>query len=292
MVIVKLSGGLGNQMFQYAFGRSLAARNNTELKLDLNFFQHQPAGDSAHVFRNYDLDIFKLKADIASEDEIFKLSKRVRNIFIDKALNKIIGHKSTLVREPHFHFSSSAYNAPGNVYLEGYWQSEKYFDAEKELIRADFSFKEAMSIKAAELLKKINSTDSVCVNVRRGDFVTNNFHGSFGTEYFKKAASILTKKIGNPTYFVFSDEIEWCMENLKFDAQTIFVSHDFAGRKFQDYLRLMSSCNHYIIPNSSFAWWAVWFNLKKDKIVIAPKRWFNDPSLDTTDLTPASWIRI
>ena len=115
------------------------------------------------------------------------------------------------------------------------------------------------------------------------------FHGS---DYFKKAESILKGQIANPVYYVFSDEIEWCERHLKFDKETVFVSHDYAGQKFQDYLRLMTSCNHYIIPNSSFAWWAVWFNMNKDKIVIAPKMWFNDPSLNTTDLTPASWIRI
>jgi len=292
MIIVKLWGGLGNQMFQYAFGRCLAFRHNTELKLDLNFFNNQIAGKKGQVLRNYDLDIYNINSISATTEEIFKLGRRFKIEFFDKGVNKIFGYKSSYIAEPHFHFSDAAYHSPDNVYLSGYWQTEKYFSEITSLIRADFTFKDKMSDTASELLNWITNTNSVCVNVRRGDFVTNNFHGSYGFDYFKKAESIMNEKTTNQTYFIFSDEIEWCQQNLKFEGETVFVSHEYAGRKFQDYLRLMSSCNHFIIPNSSFAWWAVWFNMNKDKIVVAPQLWFNDTSFNTSDLTPASWIRV
>lgn len=292
MIIVKLWGGMGNQMFQYAFGRCLAFKHATELKLDVSFFDNQKAGKNGHVFRNYDLDIYNIYAKPATENEIFSLSRWGKNELLNKGVNKILGYKKSFIAEPHFHFSAAVYNSPDNVYLSGYWQTEKYFAEIASLIRTDFTFKDEMNDKAKQLLNSIANTNSVCVNVRRGDFVTNNFHGSYGSDYFTKADAIIKENLSDRTYFVFSDEPDWCEQNLKFDGETVFVSHEFAGIKFQDYLRLMSSCNHFIIPNSSFAWWAVWFNMNKNKIVVAPKLWFNDPTLNTSDLTPSSWFRI
>ena len=285
-------GGLGNQMFQYAFGRCLAKRNDTILKLDLSFFSSQDINNKNHVFRNYDLDIFNVQENFASVEEVTRLSKRSKNIFLDKALNKLSGKKKSFILEPHFHFSSKVYNTSGDIYLHGYWQSEKYFSEVKSLIMSDFTFKEEMTCAAKNLQIKIKNSNSICVNVRRGDFITNSNLGFKGVDYFKQAESIINAEVSDPNYYIFSDEIEWCEENLKFNAPTFFVSHYYAGKKFQDYLRLMASCKHYIMPNSSFAWWAVWFNQDTDKIVIAPKTWFNDQALDTKDLVPAGWIRI
>jgi len=278
-------GGLGNQMFQYAFGRALAARRSAELKFDVSgFVTDLPK-------REYDLSIFELEADFASEDEVFEYKRRFRNRFVDKVANRLLGVKPTYIIEPHFNFSQDIYDTPDNAYLHGYWQTEKYFSDIKETIRKEFTFREELSPAAAELIKRIHDSNSVCVNVRRGDFVTNSFHGSYGVDYFRKAESILRERIGSSEYFIFSDEIDWCESNLQFDGSTTFVSHEYAGPKFQHYLQLMAACKHYIIPNSSFAWWAVWFNRDRNKTVIAPKMWFNDPRIDTSDLTPKDWIR-
>lgn len=279
-------------MFQYAFGRYLAYKHNTELKLDLSFFANQIPGKKNHVFRNYDLGIFNIQENIATEEEILRFSKRTKNDLLDRLLNRIFGVKRGHLREPHFHFSEAAFNSPDNTYLSGYWQTSKYFAEIESIIRSDFTFKEEIAEKAKPLLHQIKSTNSICLNVRRGDFVTNSFHGSYGVDYFQKADEIIKQRVSDYTYYIFSDEIEWCEANLKFEAPTVFVSHEFAGKKFQDYLRLMSSCQHFIIPNSSFAWWAVWFNQNKEKIVIAPKAWFSDSSMDTSDLVPSEWIRI
>lgn len=276
-------------MFQYATARSLAHKHDTQLKLDLSFFSSEKENN---LNRAYDLDIFSLTPEFATEPEVKQFTRRTNNEFFDRAFRKILGLKKAHVREPHFHFSESVFNAPNNVYLEGYWQSEKYFSDIDSLIRSDFSFREEMSDQAMEMLQTIENETSICVNVRRGDFVTNHRHGWHGVEYIKKAEDIIKQKVDDHRFFVFSDEIDWCKENLKFDAPAVFIGHNYAGRKFQDYLRLMAACKHFIIPNSSFAWWAVWFNQSVERIVIAPKVWFNVESLSTEDLIPTEWIRI
>ena len=286
MIIVRLMGGLGNQMFQYAFGRSLAERRNTRLKLDISHFKNDIPR------REYDLSMFNLEEEFASKEEIFKLKQRFSSQIFDKVANKVLGYRTSFIVEPHFHFSARAFNAPDNVYLHGYWQTEKYFSDIGPIIRNEFTFREQMSTAAVALLDRIRSTNSICVNVRRGDFVTNPFHGSYGVPYYKKADAIIEQCTPEREYFVFSDEIEWCARNLNFSGPTTFVSHEFAGPKFQDYLRLMAGCKHFIIPNSSFAWWAIWFNSEPSRIVIAPKAWFSDPSIDTSDLTPPDWLLI
>jgi hypothetical protein len=292
MIIVRLTGGLGNQMFQYALGRHLANKHRTVLKLDLSDYEDERPKPANHVPRTYDLDIFNICENFASKEEVEFFTRRYSNNLIDKALNKLIGLKKSFIREPHFHFSEKVFEAPDDVYLDGYWQTDKYFADIEPLIRSDFTFKESICDRAAELLAEISGVNSICVNVRRGDFVANNRHGWFGAEYIKRGEEIMSRSFSDHRFFVFSDEIDWCRENLRFETQATFVSHDFAGRKFQDYLRLMASCRHFIIPNSSFAWWAVWFNQNPERIVIAPRIWFNVESLDTRDLIPTDWIRI
>jgi hypothetical protein len=120
--------------------------------------------------------------------------------------------------------------------------------------------------------------------------IHTDFHGVMGNDYIMRAVDIIESKIENPTYFIFSDDVEWCKENIHLKNMKI-VDHSYAGEKFNYYLQLMISCKHFIIPNSSFAWWSAWLNTNSDKIVIAPKNWFN-VDIDTSDLIPDNWIRI
>jgi len=293
MIIAKLMGGLGNQMFQYAFGKKLAVLNNTPLKLDTSFLLDRTPHKEFFVFRDYDLDIFNLQVEIANKREVALLTKRLPIKIPDKILNKFIGIKNSYIIEPHFHFSEKCNSAPDNSYLEGYWQSEKYFSSISEQLKnVDFTFKNPLSDKANLLAQQILNCNAVCVNIRRADFVITSFHGTCSPEYYKKGEDIICSTISNPQYFVFSDEIDWCRENIKFDGPVTYVGHEYAGIKFQDYLRLMALCKHFIIPNSSFAWWAVWLNDIADKIVIAPKKWFNDENWNPKDLIPNTWIQI
>jgi hypothetical protein len=185
-------------------------------------------------------------------------------------------------------------NAPGNVYLAGYWQSEKYFKEIEDIIRRDFCLKSEPGPENAAMADEIKGVPSVCVHVRRTDYVTdprtNQHHGTCSPEYYRNAACLVGSQVSNPHFFVFSDEPDWARANLELPVPTTFVTHNGSEKGYED-LRLMALCQHYIIANSSFSWWGAWLG-NSGGIVVAPKRWFNTEGRDTRDLIPAGWARL
>ena len=272
MIIVRLMGGCGNQMFQYAFGRNLSLKYNVPLKLDLSFLKRRDMGPN-FTYRDYDLDIFNIKEDFQHS-----------------------GY-TAVVNEPHFNYSGPLVKKIDEVYklnklnllIDGYWQSPKYFSEFEQQIRSDFTFKN--TITDSELLSNILSSNSVMINIRRTDYLNTNYHGVLDMTYINSGINIINQKVKNPQYFIFSDDIEWCRQNIHLDNMTI-VDHSHKGDRFSNYLQLMTSCKHFIIPNSTFAWWAAWLNSSKSKVVVSPKDWFADKNTNTTDLIPSNWIRI
>jgi len=295
MIITRLTGGIGNQMFQYAAGRRLAVKNNAELKLDVGVFKNYTDGTP----RKYNLRAFNIAENFASEEEIRKLKNSKESAL--SLIKKKIGFKTSslkgkrFIAEKHFHFDPEILSLGNSVYLEGYWQSEKYFADIEDVIRKDFTVKIPPSEENQKMTEKIQSENSVSLHIRRGDYVadkkTNQFHGCCSLDYYAEAAKIIGKKISNPHFFVFSDDIAWAKENLKLDYPMTFADINDDEHSFED-MRLMSLCRHHIIANSSFSWWEAWLNSDPEKIVIAPKKWFNDPNIDTSELTPEKWIRI
>jgi hypothetical protein len=197
-----------------------------------------------------------------------------------------------------FSFDESNLIVGKNIYLDGYWQSEKYFKEIEDKIREDFIIKSDFSELEEEMNNLIQSRNSVCVNFRRTDFVhlqnSAQTHGVSEMDYYEKALEIIVQKVENPHFFVFSDDIEWCKENLNWNFPITFVGHEFKGNKFSAYLKLMRNCKHFIIPNSTFAWWAAWLSDSKNKIVITPQQWFKDSALQeqSGDIIPSDWIRL
>ncbi|MCG2735991.1 MAG: alpha-1,2-fucosyltransferase [Candidatus Methanoperedenaceae archaeon] len=291
MIIVKLIGGMGNQMFQYAAGRRLAMKHNTRLKLDLTSLLDRTPYDN-FIYRNYELDVFNIQGNFASPSEINKFYPLKKNIFyrIRKKLKHI-----NLVQEPHFHFYDKTLSAPNNTYMEGYWQSEKYFKDIENIIRDEYKIKHRMVGLNEQMAKEIKTCDSVSIHIRRGDYVsnlvTNEKHGVCPVEYYQKAVKKIESRLEKPQFYIFSDDPKWAIENLNLEYPTKFITHNSADKNYED-LRLMSLCKHNIIANSSFSWWGGWLNTNSEKIVIVPKKWFNDPSINTDDLIPERWIRI
>jgi hypothetical protein len=293
MIIVNLKGGLGNQMFQYAFGKSLSLKLGVPLKLDVRFLLDRNPS-LKHIFRDFDLSIFNLELSFATKEEIEKV---VKMNFLQKIYRRKINLTYKIFIENYFHYDPRAEKLKDNIYLDGYWQSPKYFISHEAQIKNKFKFTNVLTEQKLVLKNKIISSDSVCVNIRRTDYLTTSasVYGNCNQSYYINGLEIIKQKLTNRSIelFVFSDDIEWCKKNLKFSLPTTFVNHDFSGVKFQDYLQLMSLCKHFLIPNSTFAWWAAYLSEQDiNKIVIAPKIWFTDMKINTNDLIPDQWIRI
>ena len=285
MIITKIIGGLGNQLFQYAAGRCLAYLNDTQFKLDVTGF-------TDYKLRNFDLQALHASCQFASEEEIGSL---LPSHNLEKALQYLFPKKSrTYYREKYFHFDENMLKFGKNVYLKGYFQSEKYFLPIKNIIRKEFTFKDEIIERVKEFSDVIRSTNSVSVHIRHGDLKSDpaaaERHGVMPLSYYQKCIEIIRSKISNPHFYFFSDDINWARENFK-EQDMSFVSGEISKTHFED-LYLMSQCGNNIIANSSFSWWGAWLNNNPNKIIIAPNKWFNSGPQDTQDLLPEEWIKI
>lgn len=296
MIIVKLWGGLGNQMFQYAAARRLAHVNSDQLKLDIGWFGREARGDTR---RQYELGVLSLAADIASAEE----SRRLRGVDrrrwpkIVKRLVSAVGYAApkSYVMESTITFDPEILRLKGDVYLDGYWQSEKYFRDTAGIIRNDLRLKATPQGANAELLREISDGNSVSLHFRRGDYVTNPHaaahHGIASLDYYAKAIETVRAQVSSPRLYIFSDDQEWVKRNLHTDVPVTYVEGNGPDNAAED-LRLMSACRHHIIANSSFSWWGAWLGSNPDKVVVAPSAWFSAEGADTSDLIPEGWLRI
>jgi hypothetical protein len=290
MIIVKLQGGLGNQMFQYATGKALAMHYGVTLRLDHHFLEH-PTETPGLVIRKYDLDIFRLQVAKASD-------ALLKNIFQPKDFRKLFfdrlgfAKKYQIIQEAHPVFNETLFQKNGFLYLDGYWQSPRYFSTIQTVLRRDFTFLHPLLLVSQNLQTQIIQTNSVCLNVRRTDFVNNPFHPLCTLNYYLQGMEAIKQKIANPHFFIFSDDKEWCHTQFGSMPDCTIVGTVHNGEKYANQLRLMASCRHFIIPNSSFGWWAVWLANQPDALVIAPERWTSDTKTDPSDLIEKHWIQI
>ena len=272
MIVVKLAGGLGNQMFQYAIGRHLSLKYNTKLALDLSLLKALPK-DTNYTIRNYELDVFNVKCSFF-DLKLPRSLKLKQTDILNRLAFKLVNYKVISEKE-YYNFDEKIFNSSKNAYIIGYWQSAKYFDSIRDTLIADFKFK----IQPNELnnthIKEIESSNSISVHIRRGDYITNEIanstHGICNLRYYQDAIEQIKSKVSDPHFFFFSDDIEWVKEQFKALNNTTFINNN-TDKGFED-LRLMTLCKHHIIANSSFSWWGAWLSLNYNKIVIAPKNW-------------------
>jgi hypothetical protein len=299
MILIRFAGGLGNQMFQYALGLYLARRNNTELVIDDTILYERDQAHEIVTHRDLDLDILNVDLRQASLKEIQQFNGTSYTHLSGKIMNKMIwelGKKRNLIVEKGRRFQPEIMLLPDNKCLVGAWQSEKYFKPVEAEIRRQFTFRKELIGKAANLADEILNCTSLCINVRRGDYVTSPVYsqmlGTMPLEYFTKALEYIRSQTRIDRIYIFSDDMAWCKEFLQFPELVTFVEHDLAGPKFSTYLNLMTLCTHFIIPNSSFGWWGAWLGKRPSKIVVAPLHWFKDTEQDSSDLVPDNWKRI
>ena len=290
MVLVQLNGGLGNQLFQYALGRRIAIDRGVELRFETAAFEIQN--------REYKLHHFNVKGSPASMNEIERFIRREQNpwlLMVSQLWNaKKRYYRRIIVDEQAVPFDKNILKVSEDVFLRGYWQSEKYFKAIEPVLREDLTLKTPPSGLNPGLAQQIRSCTAISLHVRRGDYVTdsatNQTHGALSVEYYQTAADVILRCIPDATFFIFSDDIPWTKENLNIKSPTIFVNHNDEMTDYED-LRLMSLCRHHVIANSSFSWWGAWLNPNRKKMVIAPKKWYSI-DVDTKDLIPEDWMLV
>lgn len=291
MIVAKLQGGLGNQMFQYAAAKCLAVRHNTEVFFDTRWFDNIPSTDTK---RWYELDCFNIQRNDLDMSKFQVISRGLgRKSKLKLAVKGITKKRLWAFEIPGHEFNAEFDKLPDNTYLDGWFTSEEYFKNIRDVLQKDFSYKNAPAEVSKKLLAIINEVHSVSLHVRRGDYVSNKhankWHGLTGLDYYKESVAVIAKTVKTPEFFVFSDDPEWCKINLKINFPTTFVSHNTSGAED---MRLMRACQHNIITNSTFSWWGAWLNENPRKIVIAPKQWLADSKIETSDIIPKQWQKI
>jgi len=290
MILVELNGGIGNQMFQYAAAKSLALHHKTTLKLAISPGTNKSMPQELKP-RQFDLHYFDLPDAIATPADIQSFVSRST---FGKLTEKIKpNHKRTIYREPFFHYDKNFYDTEPDVYLKGLWQSEKYFLPFKDQIGDLFEFGAHTIGAFQDITDQLKNKNSVSIHIRRGDYlakVSLEVLGLLPLEHYQNGIELINSKIDAPSFYFFSDDIQWAKKNFQIPNAT-FVSGNISKDHIED-LYLMSQCRHNIIANSSFSWWGAWLNDNPDKIVVAPKKWFNRGPKDTQDLLPEKWIKI
>ncbi len=299
MVIVRIWGGLGNQLFQYAAGFAVASKLKTTLLLDTWRNDLDPN-------RPNELHHFNVTARPWNKKERTFWEKIIRIVrpsdgqtgrwarFLKKSIQPFVNGRFNYVEDLYCGYQPQIFSHQNHVYLAGTWASEKYFEEVSAPVRAQYALKRPPDDENLRMLDKMSSSESICLHVRRGDYVsvpeTRERHGLCSLDYYNRSLEYLSQRLKDPTVYVFSDDPGWVKDNLRPVQRTCYVTHNFGRQNHLD-LPLMSACQHFIIANSTFSWWGAWLSDRPGKIVIAPRQWTADSSrLD--DPIPERWIRL
>lgn len=290
MIIIKLQGGLGNQLFQYAFGRFLEETCRKEVAYDDTFFR------VPHRFtkRAYMLNLFSTKVRIATDKELRKVKYpygvlSVCFYYAKKAINSIFLKRYRIGYDEE---EISMIRKKSSAHLEGWWQTYRYADAVADGLRKEIRMKGGEGGMYSRYAGMIEGVDSVFVHIRRGDYLKGGTELQvLQEEYYVRAQAHLKKNIGAPSYFIFSDDGAWARKHMRdiFPDSTVVDDPELSD---EESFMLMSACRHAVIANSSFSWWAAYLTDREDKIVITPKKWQNINMPNTDDLCPSRWVRI
>lgn len=293
MIVVRISGGLGNQMFEYAVARWLKA-NGKDIRLDISIYEGSNRGVADAIHNGFELQrIFKVDVPIASRREINKYSRYTRSA-ISRVLNKVFGIKKSHICRNSFgkgkwYFPEmAAYN---NIYLDGYWCSFQYADDIEADIRQQYTFPAVTDERNMRLMAQIVQSNAVSIHVRHGDYLKlQDRYMILNETYYLRAMQLIENTIHNPVFYCFSDDIEWCKKHIS--AKNIqYIDWNTGNSSYID-MQLMSYCKHNIIANSTFSMWAAWLNSNPEKMIICPETIFVDKSNMPSDMYPNTWIKL
>ena len=303
MIISQLTGGLGNQMFQYAAGLALAEKHHTVLKLDVSWFRQSPDFE-AH--NRYALSCFNITNQFATAEEIDRLrgprltrtDRGVRKLLRAARLDRFVPRyapRGTTHYAEWRHFDERCQALPDQTYLSGHCQSERYFSNIEELVRSHFSFRYPATPEVAALEAEITASESIAVHFRRGDYVSDpgaaRDLGALRAGYYDRACATMLKHCPRGKFYVFSDDITTVRREFTPQGPHVYVPRTGSWHD-HDALRLISRCRHAIIANSTFSWWGAWLIPQPNKIVIAPSPWWANPANTQRDVVPAGWLEL
>lgn len=290
MIIVELSGGFGNQLFQYAAGLSLAKHHGVELRVDISRLNKPDT--ITGTTRNADifnLAILPLEATLHDVETIVNQQLLSSTLDMFKPL-----HKRRIYKERSTRFDKNFFKAPTPLYLKGNRQSEKYFRPYQSFVREHLQLSRSIIARVEGYGLSMQEVESVSIHIRRGDYLTPvamDWLGVLPLSYYHDAINRIATAHPNSKFYVFSDDITWVKNNLSIQHPVVFASGTISNSALEDFY-LMSCCKHNIIANSTFSWWAGWMNNNPEKMVICPAKWYNKTALNTSDLYPKGWIRL
>lgn len=295
MLYVEIIGGLGNQMFQFAFFHAIKKHYGENCAM-LYLGRFKEVKDN----NGYELNrIFSIQAPSTDTDLNHLIDDKCD--LLSRIRRKLFFKRSTYFLEHNYFYNPRVLklNNKKDIYIRGLWQDEAYFRKYRTDILNAFKFPDFSDVQNKTLYDNIRSANSVSIHIRRGDYVSNNQYANIlgdvcNIAYYKNSLDYIESRKNNLTYFIFSDDIEWVKQNFRFliTRKYFFVNHNQGDDSYRD-MQLMSYCKHNIIANSTFSWWGAWLNNYEDKIVIAPRSWFrNNKRLMNNHIIPDSWIKI
>ncbi|CAN5827449.1 alpha-1,2-fucosyltransferase [soil metagenome] len=280
MIRVVLSGGIGNQLFQYAAGRALALKRNTNLIVD------RPTAKLTSVRRIYAMPRFHVLAQEAA------LSSSIyRKWALKNRLSFLL--RGDVFYQEGSNFSEAFFDLPDDITLFGFFQNERYFKPFASFIQDELTFRDyPLERETEQMAASISQDNSVSVHVRRGDaYLSSEKFNVCTLSYYQTAIKLYRKKLESPTFYFFSDDISWCIKNFQ-GGDFIFCDLQQSRNDSINDLRLMSMCKHNIIANSTFSWWAAWLNPNLNKVIAAPSTWFQIPNDPVNQIVCRSWFKI
>jgi hypothetical protein len=288
---VRLTGGLGNQMFQYAAARAISIRVAAPLELDLSWF-------ATNSDREFALAPFNIEGKLIGGDgrRADKEEKKTKRVFAKFRYRfHLLSFFGREYKQISFEYDPRFESLAAPIFLKGYFQSDRYFSAVSEVLRKDFTLTKKAESLTEQMEKAIESIDGICIHVRRGDYIhnpkVNSQTGICSIDYYQRGLELVAKNLSNPHCFVFSDEPQWTRDNLQLELPMTVVDIHDANQAHED-LRLMMACKNFLIANSSFSWWAAWLGRYPNKTVVAPAIWFKSGGKNTKDLIPDHWQTI
>lgn len=293
MIIVRIVGGIGNQLFVYSYAKNLE-RKGYKVYLDTKRPYRNYKEERKFEDRECELSRFNISLKEVDITKIKKWNYLRNTTLLDKfwmGMNRMFPLKQCFIRDIWSDYKQWKFNLKKNYYLWGTFQSEKICSNNRKILLEEFTLKNKLKINNYFKDNNIEGT-KIAVHIRRGDYVIHkNEFGLCSLAYYRKAIQFMKEKIEEPVFLLFSNDLNWVKKNLLFEKsdKVFYVNED---NKLTDYeeLYLMSMCQHNIIANSSFSWWGAWLNQNREKIVIAPRVWFkSNPSYN---ILPKEWIKM